>query len=204
MSTQPQSTILGPMSADAFLAWEDDQPDERRFELVGGEIVAMSPERAGHRRAKFRATSALDAAIRARGLDCEALIDSLNVRVADDAVYKPDVIVCCGPPLSDDATIVADPVIVVEVLSPSTRQVDTGAKLKGYLSLPSVRHYLILNPKDRSIIHHRRAGHGDLGEPIETRILNARAGTTEGDPGADLILEPPGLVVPCRALFEAT
>lgn len=214
MGTQPKPTVLDGMSADAFLDWERDAP-EGRFELVGGEVVAMAPERAGHGRTKLRTTNALDVAIRAARLPCEALIDSVNVRVAGDSVYKPDAIVRCGPPVPDDATTIADPVVVVEVLSPSTRHVDTGEKLKGYFSLPSLRHYLILNPKDWSIIHHRRAGEGRPDDPpsgppngpIETRILHARAATAEdgagGEAGAELILDPPGLAIACGDLFQA-
>ncbi len=83
-----------------------------------------------------------------------------------------------------------NPVIVVEVLSPSTVARDHGAKLTGYFSLPSLVHYLILDPDRRVLIHHKR-GQGDI---IETRIL------TEGL----LRLDPPGLEAPVADMFAAT
>ena len=94
--------------------------------------------------------------------------DGMAVRIDDRTVYEPDALVRCGPPLPGDAIEVNDPVIVVEVVSPSSRGVDRGVKLASYFSLPSVRHYLIVDTDKRVVIHHRR---GDEGR-IEVRILH--------------------------------
>ncbi len=64
-----------------------------------------------------------------------------------------------------------NPVVIVEVLSPNTAAVDHGRKLSGYFSLPSVEHYLILDPERRVVIHHKRG----QGEAIETRVLSRSA-----------------------------
>jgi Uma2 family endonuclease len=188
-----QAKLAPPrMSAEEFIAWSMDQPSGR-YELVDGEVVEMAAERVGHAMAKVAVLIALHAAVRARGLDCQVFGDGMAVQVADRAVYEPDAQVRYGPPLPRDAVLVPDPLIVVEVLSPSTRAVDTGKKLKGYFALPSVRHYLVLDPEDRTVIHHRREGAG-----IATRVLVAEEGG-----GPELLLDPPGLAVPCGALFEA-
>jgi Uma2 family endonuclease len=84
---------------------------------------------------------------------------------------------------------VPTPIIVVEVLSPSTAGDDHGPKLTGYFSLPSVTHYLILDADRRVAIHHKRG----VGDVIETRILS------EGI----LRLDPPGLEIPIVELFPA-
>ena len=86
-----------------------------------------------------------------------------------------------------DAIEIDNPVIVVEVLSPSTAAIDHGRKLSGYFSLPSVEHYLILDPERRVVIHHKR-GQGDA---IETRVL------TDGV----VRLDPPGFEVAVEAMF---
>ena len=80
-------------------------------------------------------------------------------------------------------------IIVVEVLSPTTAAIDHGRKLSGYFSLPSVEHYLILDPERRVVIHHKR-GRGDA---IETRVLSDGA----------VKLDPPGFEVAVEALFPA-
>ena len=169
------------MNADQFIAWAMDRPETEHYELAGGEIVAMAPERATHARAKGHLYSRLTAAIATAGRNCEAFIDGLSVVVDETTVYEPDVLVRCGDKLDGDAVRISDPVIVVEVLSRSTRGRDTGAKLADYFRLPSVRHYLIVRAEERIVIHHARGEHGI----ILTRILR------EGP----IALDPPGIVL---------
>lgn len=175
-------------TADEFIAWAAEQPTGR-FELAEGVVVAMAPERVNHTRAKFEAAIALRAAILARGLACEALPDGASVRIGERTVYEPDVLVRCGPRAPGDAIEVTDPVIVVEVVSPSSRGVDAGAKLAGYFKLPSVRHYLLVDAENRVVIHHRREDDGTIG----VRIL--RDGM--------LWLAPPGLEIAVDDIFSA-
>lgn len=173
-------------TADAFIAWAMDQP-QGRFELVRGQVVAMAPERAGHARAKLNVVNALAAAISRAGIGCEAFTDGMSVRIDDLTVYEPDAVVHCGPRTPDNAVEVADPVIVVEVVSRSSRSTDSGAKLGDYFTLSSVRHYLVVNADTGTITHHCRSEDGD----ISTRILR------EGE----LILDPPGLSIDVAGVF---
>jgi len=175
------------MSADEFLLWAEGQ--EGGWELYDGAAVAMSPERVAHVRTKGLVFRALASAINRAQLSCEAFSDGVSVRVADGSVYEPDAVVHCGPPLAEDALEVSSPVILVEVVSPSTAARDHGVKLAGYFSLPGVAHYLILDPERRVVIHHKRGN----GEVIETRILSAGA----------LRLDPPGLEITVADLFAA-
>lgn len=175
------------MTADEFVPWAMAQPEGRRYELVGGRIVAMSPERAGHNLGKGNVYLALVRAISERRLPCRAFTDGMAVRVDAETVYEPDAMVRCGPPLGEDAVEVTDPVVVVEVISPSTHKVDTTQKLADYFRVPSVRHYLIVNTTRRSVVHHERQADGG----VRTRIAN----------GGELVLEPPGLELELAALF---
>jgi Uma2 family endonuclease len=175
------------MTADQFVAWAMRQPEGERYELVAGEVVAMAPERAGHSRAKSRIHRALADAVAAAGLPCEAFPDGMAVRIGDDTVYEPDALVRCGPLVDDETVEISDPVIVVEVVSPSSRSRDTALKLADYFRLDSLRHYLIARAGRGLLIHHRRAEDGG----IETAILH----------GGELRLDPPGLVLDIGALF---
>jgi Uma2 family endonuclease len=174
-------------TAEGFIEWAMEQPSGR-YELVAGEVVAMAPERLGHARTKARALRALGDAVAAAGLPCEALPDGVSVRIDETTVYEPDALVRCGPPLPDDQVVVHDPIVVVEVISPSTRSVDAGAKLAGYFALPSVRHYLLLDTRSRTVTHHRR----DEAGAIATRIREGR-----------LDLDPPGRALDLASLFPA-
>jgi Uma2 family endonuclease len=183
MTTQPRPA---PFTADEFVAWAAEQP-EARYELAGGEIVAMVAERIGPSRAKFAAARLLHAAAARLGAGCGTMIDGVAVRIDDRTVYEPDALVRRGPPLPDSDLLVPDPVIVVEVVSPSSRSLDTGAKLAGYLGLPSLRQSLVVNTEARTVTHHRKLADGE----IATRILRA----------GPLTLDPPGMAVEVERFF---
>lgn len=168
--------IPARMTADEFIAWAMQQPEGQRYELVAGEVVGMAPERAGHARGKGRIFEALSQAIRASGLPCEAFPDGMSVRTDATTVYEPDALVRCGPPLDEDAIEVPDPLIIVEVVSPSSVKRDSGSKLEGYFRLPSVRHYLVVTLRNGAVVHHHRDDAGT----ITTRII--RDGTIRLDP----------------------
>jgi Uma2 family endonuclease len=167
------------MSRDEFRRWAQSQP-KGRYERVGGEPVAMTPERVGHIQVKTRVWQALDRAVRAAGVGCQALGDGLTVEVDAQTDYEPDALVNCGPPLPLDAVAATNPVVVVEVMSPSTQAIDAGDKLADYFRLPSIRHYLLVRTRRREVVHHER-----LSDRIETRIVTA----------GEISLDPPGLVV---------
>lgn len=173
------------LSVDEYLAWSEGQPG--RYELVDGEVCAQASERAAHAEMKFSIVRALDAAIRAGGLPCRALPDGMAVRIDDATVYEPDALVYCGPKLDPSALLVENPVIVVEVLSPSTGRNDAARKLAGYFRLPSLVHYLIIDPDQPLIVHHARG----RGADIITHIV--RDGV--------LPLDPPGVRLTLADLY---
>ena len=178
----------GKMSRQQFYAWAEQQP-RGRYELMDGQVVAMAPERIGHARAKAASWLALHEAIAAAGVPCEAFMDGVAVEVGEDTAYVPDALVHCGPPPSEDSFTAPNPVIVVEVASPSTARVDSVQKLADYFRVPSILHYLILDTRRRMAVHHRRGEGGT----ILTTIL----------PGGPLTLDPPGLHLTVEALFGA-
>jgi Uma2 family endonuclease len=175
------------MTVDEFLSWAEDEPG--RYELFRGEVHAMSPEGVGHAERKGAIYTSLVAAIRARQLPCHALPDGATVRIDDMTAYEPDALVYCGEKLSPEAIEVPNPIIIVEVLSPSTRRVDVSLKLIGYFRLPSVAHYLIVDPAQPSIVHHARQPNGD----ILTRIVTA--GTIR--------LDPPGIEIALTDIYSS-
>lgn len=165
------------MSVDEYLAWAEGQPG--RYELYDGTVYAMSPEGAGHAEVKGAVYRALLAGIRARNLGCYALPDGMTVRVDHETAFEPDALVYCGAKVVPSALEIRAPVIVVEVLSPSTRRIDASKKLAGYFRLSSIAHYLIVDPEQRLIVHHARG----TNEAILTRIVRDGA----------IALDPPGL-----------
>lgn len=167
------------MTVDQFLAWADGQPG--RWELYDGVPYAMAPERAQHAKVKHRTAKALEQGIEKAGCNCFMLPDGMTVRVDDATAHEPDALVYCGEELPPDAVEVPNPVIVVEALSPSTRRIDAAAKMTGYFSLPSVMHYLIIDPDKLPIIHHQRQD----ATTVISHIVHA----------GEIRLDPPGIVI---------
>ncbi len=183
MQSRPQHK----MTVDEFLAWAEENPG--RYELDNGDVFGMSPERLGHAITKFAMQTALFRAIRKAGIPCHMVPDGAAVRINEKSAYEPDALVYCGPEWPSSQLEVPNPVIIVEVLSPSTKYLDIGGKLTGYFTVPSVFHYLIVDTEKRLVIHHARGE----GEMIMTRIV--RDGT--------IAMTPPGIVIALEDCFQA-
>jgi Uma2 family endonuclease len=175
------------MTVDEFLAWAEGR--EGRWELYNGVPYAMPSERVGHIEVKAAAYLALLRAVRKAGLPCHVLADGAGVRISRHVMHGPDALVYCDPKLPDDALEVPNPVILVEVASPSTRKFEDTVKLTGYFSLPSVHHYLIVDPEGPPVVHHCRQADGTI----------LRSIVHEGT----LALSPPGIEVAVAELFAA-
>ena len=172
------------LSREEFRRWAEGK--RGRYERIAGEPVAMSPERIVHARVKSRIWAALDLAIRKANLPCEALPDGITVEVDADTDYEPDAIVNCGPPAPDDAIAATNPVVVVEVLSPSTESIDLADKLADYFKVPSIYHYLIVRARRREVILHSRSG-----SEIVSRVINL----------GSIVLDPPGISIDLADLY---
>ena len=179
----PRALIYEPearVTREEYRAWAEQQPSHR-FERIEGVVVAMTPERLGHIRRKRSACEALRAAVRKAGLPCEVFADGTTIEVGDSD-YEPDAVLRCGTDrLPDDAIAVPDPLVVVEVLSPTTSGVDRGLKLRDYFRLPSVKHYLIIWSETQRIVRHSRLPNGDVATEVFT--------------SGQIVLEPPGLTL---------
>ena len=178
-----------PVSISAYLAWSESQADGARTELIDGRIVSMSPERVDHLTAKLAVSVAFGRAIQKGKLPCRVLPDGATVPVSKTSAFQPDVTVHCGPELKPDALLIESPLIVVEVVSPSSGGRDAGEKLSGYFRVPGIQHYLIVYPARRMAVHHQRPA---AGETLATRIF------TEGE----IVFDPPGLSVALVELFD--
>jgi Uma2 family endonuclease len=185
------------MTVPDFLDWLLSRADGERWELVDGVPLpvrgpdpsqAMAAETIAHARLKRRIDHTLTDALAGQGLDCEVFVSGPKVQVDPQTAFEPDVVVTCVE--VPDGLLVPEPVIVVEVLSSSTRDRDLTVKLAGYFSLPSVAHYLLVETERRLIVHHHRAPGDD-----ELRTSIVRAGT--------LHLAPPGVDFDVNAVYAA-
>jgi Uma2 family endonuclease len=174
------------MTVAEFLAWASAQP-RGRYELVRGEVVQMAPERALHNVVKSEVYVALRDAIRRAGLPCKAYGDGMTVVIDNEHAREPDAAVQCGVAFKPNNTILEAPLIVVEVISPSSERDDSGDKVVEYFSVPSIQHYLIVDPVGKVVTHHARTESGDA----------ARRVVVSGE----IELKPPGMKVAVAELL---
>lgn len=140
-------------TVEEFLDWDDGT--DRRHELVDGRIVAMAPPSEAHATIVINLATAIRSQLRP---PCRVL-GEFGVRLAerDDSFYQFDLAVTCAP--ADAARrYVAEPELIVEVLSPSTQLHDRGRKLDDYRQLRSVKEILLVASEQRRIQHWRRDG----------------------------------------------
>jgi len=158
MTAQPK-TPPTRMTVDEYLAWAEGRTG--RHDLINGEVFARAAERAAHWKTKLATHVALLSAIRSKGLPCHVAPDGPTVRIDNFTAFEPDGLVYCGPEAPPSALTIENPIIIVEVLSPSTGRYDVSRKLAGYFRLPSVAHYLIIDPDEPLVIHHARGRRRD-------------------------------------------
>jgi Uma2 family endonuclease len=87
---------------------------------------------------------------------CEVFMSDMKLRVAANVYYYPDVSVCCDP-APRDAYFREEPVLIIEVLSPTTERIDHHEKLVAYKGMPSLREYVLISQDQILVEVHRRA-----------------------------------------------
>ena len=179
------SALRRPWTEDEFFRWLERQ--EGRFELVDGEPRAMTGGSQRHNRVVTRLYDAIRS--RLRNGPCQPSPFNTAVRIPADNIRYPDLLVDCGPFRPDDYAA-SEPVLVVEVLSPSTRVFDLTQKLEEYHTVPSLRHILVLDPEAPRARLHSRAGESDV---WSWRLMQGE--------GAEVELTALGVVLPLEECY---
>jgi Uma2 family endonuclease len=146
------ATVRAPMSRETFLRWEERQP--ARFEFDGLRPVAMHGGTVNHARIQANLIRCLGN--RLRGGRCEVFGGDLKIVTAVGVRY-PDAFVTCGP-VSGRDHVVEDPVIVFEIVSPSTAGADRIRKNREYRDTSSIQRYVILEQDQPAATMFRRDG----------------------------------------------
>lgn len=145
-----------PLSLEDYLELEEHSTI--RHELVAGQIHALAGTSRRHNRIALNIASRLMAA--ARGTSCRVYMSDVKLKVADNVVYYPDVMVACGPP-GEHPLLETAPCMVVEVLSPGTAQIDRREKLLAYKGISTLRTYLIVHQELPRVERAWRDEHGN-------------------------------------------
>lgn len=153
-------------SESDYLAYEAQSPV--RHEYIAGEIFAMTGASIRHNVIALNLASALRTHL--KGTPCRALIEGVKLRLRKEQSYfYPDVMVTCEDRLQEldsQQQIVEAPLVVIEILSPTTEATDRREKLRAYRTLPSLKEYLLVSQEQAQVEIYRRRG--DIGWDIIT------------------------------------
>lgn len=143
------------ISVEDYLASEEVSPV--KYEYVYGEVYAMAGTSDNHNRIVITLASALSNHL--RDSPCEPFSGDIKVRVSPDVYYYPDVLVSCEEN-PESPYFRNEPILIVEVLSPSTQEIDRREKLLFYQQMPSVREYIVVEQEKMLVEIHRRQPDG--------------------------------------------
>ena len=145
-----------------FDRWHAGQPE--RWELIGGVPVMMSPPMRPHTTIKGNIFAGLRAKL--AGRPCQVYVDGVEVKEQSRKLSAiPDVVVECDQPATRSPEV-KEPIVIVEVISPSSERDDTGRKWRGYRLIPSVQHYLVVEQDEPAVTIHTRTGPFSFAEEL--------------------------------------
>ena len=143
------------MTRDQFFDWAEAQGG--RYEFDGFQPVAMTGGNLNHNRIAFNIHRTLHG--RLRGSGCEPLGLDAGVATIGDTVRYPDAVVTCSP-AQGGSRLVPNPVVVFEVISPTSGHVDRIVKVREYAAVDSIRRYVIVESASVGLTVHERQAAG--------------------------------------------
>ena len=154
MATVAAQTYITPQE---YLALE--RKAHCKSEYLDGHIIAMSGASFKHSLIISNISGELHLQFKGRG--CSVHTNDMRVRPNPrDSYFYPDVVVVCGEPQFEDEAFdtLLNPIVIVEVLSPSTEAYDRGEKFRRYQQLASLKEYVLVSQDKVWVEHHRLHG----------------------------------------------
>lgn len=150
---EEKTVVISPAKTSLQAYFDLEKTSEIRHEFVEGDLISMPGESLAHNRIALNLSSSLLQLFEDR--PCEVYMEGIRARVSLDRYRYPDVVALCGEPLvdTDNPPSLLNPMLIVEVLSPSTRATDYGDKSLEYRHIPSLTDYLLVE-QDRVFVTH--------------------------------------------------
>jgi Uma2 family endonuclease len=135
------------MSPAEYLAWEGEQ--DRKYEYENGKIIAMTGGTIPHGQIPANLSALLLPHL--RGKFCKITVSDAKVSIKSEKYYYPDVMVSCDKRDRFSRDFLQYPILIAEVLSPSTEARDRGVKQQNYMAIETLQTYILITP-ERPII----------------------------------------------------
>jgi len=167
-----------PLSEQAYL--DGELLSEIRHELINGDVYAMAGASTNHNR--LVSSIIREFGVHLKNTPCEPFASDMKVQVGKDFFY-PDALVVCDHK-ANDYGITDTPLIIVEVLSKSTRRIDHTLKRTAYQKLPSLQEYVVIEQDVVDVEVCRRNNHWQpehfyLGDEVFFESIDCRVPVAE-------------------------
>lgn len=160
---------------------------ELKLEYFDGEIYAMAGGSADHNRISRNVLSSFSSTL--ADSDCEPFGSDMRVATPSGLFTYPDASIVCGEPVSGTAETIANPIVIVEVLSQSTREYDRGRKFELYRSIPTLKHYLLIEQATLLVEHRRLEDDATWSTEVKERLDQS------------IYLSGPGIDIPLEQIY---
>ena len=136
---------------------EGEEISEIKYEYIEGVVYAMAGTSQNHSRITGNTFNALFNYL--RNSPCETYSENIKVCTHEEVFYYPDILVTCEGEFKNKYYC-EEPILIIEIISPSTAQIDRREKLRAYQQMPSVQEYVIVEQEKISVEIHRRQPDG--------------------------------------------
>lgn len=153
------SPVLKYLSPDEYL--EQERVAESKHEYFKGELVAMAGASLAHNRIVSNVIRKVGNLL--EGTGCEILPSDLRISISSEQTFTyPDASIICGEPqmLDDRFDTIKNPMVIFEVVSPSTENNDRGRKFFFYMQIPAFKEYILINSTNIHITAGRKQADG--------------------------------------------
>lgn len=153
------SGVVGFMTIDEYTAFE--QTAEQRHDYQEGWVTILPGGSLEHNRIVLDTARAFSDGLENTGIIGEVFGDGQQVRINNRRFVYPDMVLVVGETQADQNDRLANPFLIVEVLSSSTESEDRGEKFDEYKTIPSLCHYLLIEQSHIGVTHFAKAEGGE-------------------------------------------
>lgn len=146
---------------------EIEQASQKKHEYYQGEVFAMSGAKVTHNKIAINTSTLL--ANKLKGKPCQPFNSDQRIHIEKNSLFTyPDISVVCGDieTRNNDDWNILNPTVIIEILSPSTRDYDRGQKFKLYRDIPSLKEYILIDSEfiNVEVFFLNNEGHWELRE----------------------------------------
>lgn len=150
--------VVGRMPPEEYIAFE--RQGDIRYEYIEGSVIDVSGDSLEHSRIAENTKRALGNALEAVDADCDVYGSDQKIYINEQLYRYPDGLIVCGETRVNQMEAVQNPLLILEVLSPSREREDRTDKFNDYQHIESLRHYILISQYRPRVTHFEKIAGG--------------------------------------------